>query len=142
METEGIGSKIIALEQDFSIPLTDEFAVQGFVDRLDLDDDGVYHIKDYKTNKNTRYMEPFQLRVYGIHLLNEYPDVDRFRASYIMMRFSGKHISYDFNKEDVEKCKRELIDYATRITEEGKWIPKPSRLCDWCDFKNPCLTTW
>lgn len=142
METEGIGSKIISLEQDFDIPLTEQFSVKGFVDRLDLDDDGVYHIKDYKTNKSLKYMEPFQLRVYGVHLLNENPDIDRFRASYIMMRFGGKHVSYDLNKVDVEKCKQELIKYAERITEEGKWIPKPSRLCDWCDFKDPCLTTW
>lgn len=142
METDGIGSEIISLEQDFKIELAENVSVQGFVDRLDLDEDGVYHIKDYKTNKSLRYMEPFQLRVYGIHLLNEYPDVDFFRASYIMMRFGGEHVSYDLNKADVEKCKTELVRYAERITEEGKWIPKHSRLCDWCDFKDTCLTTW
>jgi len=142
METDGIGSDIISLEQDFNIPLTEKFSIRGYVDRLDMDKDGIYHIKDYKTNKSIKYMEPFQLKVYGIHLLHENPDVDRFRASYIMMRFGGKLVSYDLNKADVEKCKLKLIKYGERITEEGRWIPKQSKLCDWCDFKDPCLTTW
>lgn len=142
METDGICSKIISLEEDFNISLTDEYSIMGFVDRVDVDEDGIYHIKDYKTNKNMKYMEPFQLRVYGVYLLNKYPDIDRFRGSYVMMRFDGSYVSYDFNKEDVEKCKKELIKYASRIMEEGRWIPKPSKLCDWCDFKDTCLTTW
>ena len=142
METNGIGSEIISLEQEFEISLTDDIAVRGFIDRVDLDEDGVYHIKDYKTNKNAKYMEPLQLKIYGIYLLDKYPDIDKFRGSYVMMRFDGSYISYDFNLADVEKCKKQLIEYANRIREEAKWTPKPSRLCDWCDFKNPCLTTW
>jgi len=142
METEGIGSEVICLEEDFDISLNDKYNIKGFVDRLDLDEDGLYHIKDYKTNKSLKYMEPFQLQVYGIHLLNKYKDIDRFRASYIMMRFGGKLVPYDLNKDDVEKCKKKLIRYADSIIEEGKWIPKYSKLCDWCDFKDPCLTTW
>jgi putative RecB family exonuclease len=142
METEGIGSEIVSLEEEFEIPLAKGLSVRGFVDRVDLDADGIYHIKDYKTNKSTKYMEPFQLRIYGIYLADKYPEADRFRGSYIMMRFGGSYISYDFNMADVDKCKKQLIEYGERIKEEGKWIPKPSRLCDWCDFKNPCLTTW
>lgn len=142
METDGIGSRIISLEEDFDIKLTENINVAGFVDRIDLDNDGVYHIKDYKTNKNGKYMKPFQLCVYGIHLMNKYPEVDHFRGSYIMIRLGGSYISYDFNKEDVEKCKKELIKCASLIMDEGRWIPKPSKLCDWCDFKDPCLTTW
>lgn len=142
MESEGIGSEIIALEDDFRIDLTKEFGVQGYVDRIDKDNDGILHIKDYKTNKNPKYMEPFQLKTYGIYLLDRYPEVERFRGSYIMMRFGGMLISYDFNREDVVKTKKKLVEYAQRISEEERWMAKPSRLCDWCDFKSPCLNTW
>jgi len=142
MESDGIGSEIISLEADFNIPLSKEFSVRGYVDRLDMDEDGTFHIKDYKTNKNPKYMEPFQLRTYGIYLLDQYPDVDKFRGSYVMMRFGGMLISYDFNKEDVLKEKKSLVEYAQRITDEERWIAKPTRLCDWCDFKSPCLNTW
>jgi len=142
MESDGIGSEIIALEDDFNINLTEEYGVRGYVDRIDRDKDGVLHIKDYKTNKNPKYMEPFQLKTYGIYLLDKFPDTEKFRGSYVMMRFGGMLISYDFNKEDVIKIQKKLVEYAQRISEEERWIAKPSRLCDWCDFKNPCLNTW
>lgn len=142
METNGIGAEIISLEEDFNIKIDDKYSVQGIVDRIDRDPDGVMHIKDYKTTKNAKYMEPFQLQVYGIHLLNKYPDIDRFRGSYIMLRHGGKPISYDFNAQDVKKERQVVLDYALKITQEERWITKPSALCDWCDFKDPCLTTW
>lgn len=142
LETHGIGSEIISLEERFNIPLNDKYSIQGVVDRLDKDSDGIYHIKDYKTNKNKKYMEPFQLQTYGIYLLDKFPDVKRFRGSYVMLRFGGMLIPYDFTIEDVKKVKRQLVEYADQITEEERWITKPSRLCDWCDFKGPCFSTW
>lgn len=142
METIGIGSEILSLEEDFNLPINEKFSVQGIVDRIDRDRDGIMHIKDYKTTKNIKYMEPFQLQVYGIHLTQRYPDIDRFRGSYIMLRHGGKHISYDFNAEDVQKQRQAVLDYAIKITEEERWIMKPGPLCNWCDFNDPCLATW
>lgn len=142
MEKQGIGSEILSLEENFNIRLDDKYSVQGIVDRIDMDPDGIMHIRDYKTTKNLKYMEPYQLQVYGMHLLNKYPDVDRFRGSYIMLRHKGKPVSYDFNAEDVRKIRASVLDYAARITQEERWITKGSGLCDWCDFKDPCLTTW
>lgn len=142
LKLNGLKSEIIAVEDDFNIRLNDKYSVQGFVDRLDIDPDGMYHIKDYKTSKSARYMDPFQLQTYGIYLLNKYPDVDRFRGSYIMLKLNGQQVSYDFNKEDVEKAKNNLIEIADQISEEERWLTKPSKLCDWCDFKNPCFNTW
>ncbi len=142
LESKGIGSKILSLEESFNLPLNDDFNIRGFVDRLDLDSDGIYHIKDYKTNKNKRYMEPFQLQTYGIFLLDKFPDIDYFRGSYIMLRFGGEHISYEFNREDVDKIRTNLIEYGDRITKEERWITKTTKLCDWCDFKEPCLNAW
>ncbi|MHA2216325.1 MAG: RecB family exonuclease [Candidatus Hodarchaeales archaeon] len=142
MEEEGIGSSIIALEDSFNIPLNKEFNIKGIVDRVDIDRDGIYHIKDYKTSKSYKYLKPFQLETYGIYLLDKYENIDRFRASYIMVRFGGKHILYDLNKEDVEKCKKELIEYGNNIIDESRWIPKTSGLCNWCDFNETCLSNW
>jgi len=142
LKANGIGSKILSLEKEFTLSLNDKYDLRGVIDRLDLDSDGLYHIKDYKTNKNIKYMDAAQLRAYGIYLLDKYPGVDRFRGSYIMLRFNGMNISYDFNKEDVIKEKNRLIEIGNRISEEERWITKPSRLCDWCDFRDPCFNTW
>lgn len=142
IEKNGLGSNVISVEEDFDIKLNDYCSVNGFVDRLDLEEDGYYRILDYKTTKSIEYMEPFQLNVYGIFLLNKYPDVDFFRASYVMMRHGGKYVSYEFNREDVEKCKKGLIKSADIINSEERWMPKQSKLCNWCDFKNTCFATW
>lgn len=142
LKQRGICSEIISIEDAFNIRLNNKYSIQGFVDRLDLDPDGIYHIKDYKTSKSIKYMKPFQLQAYGIYLINKFPQVDRFRGSYIMLKFNGQHVSYDFNKEDVDKIKRSLIEMADQISEEERWITKPSKLCDFCDYKDPCFNTW
>jgi putative RecB family exonuclease len=142
IKKDGIGSKIISLEGEFELKLSDRYGIRGVIDRLDKDNDGVWHIKDYKTNKNEKYMKPFQLSVYGIYLLDKYKNIDMFRGSYIMLRFDSMLISYNFNKEFIEKTRKSLIEYSNRITEEERWISKPSKLCDWCDFKLVCLNSW
>lgn len=142
MENDGIGSEIVSLEEKFNIPLNDKYSILGFVDRLDLDEDGVYHIKDYKTNKNMKYMDPFQLQTYGIYLKQKFSDISAFRGSYIMLKFNSKLVSYEFNNEDIIKVRSDLIKYADQITSEKRWMPTQSVLCDWCDFKNTCLNSW
>lgn len=142
MEEKGIGSEILTLEEEFVLDLNDFCKVKGIVDRLDKDVDGVFHIKDYKTNKDTKYMEPEQLRIYGIYLLSKYPDVEKFRGSYIMLRFGGMLLPHDFNLESVEEEKENVIKCAETILEEERWISKPSKLCDWCDFKSVCFNSW
>lgn len=139
--SNGIKSKIVVNEEYFNIKLNDKYSFQGFVDRLDRDTDDFPHIKDYKTNKNAKYMDPFQLKAYGIYLQNKFPNVDFFRGSYIMLRHLND-LPFTFNLEDINKVKKELISFGDSITQDQKWTPRPSKLCDWCDFKSTCLNNW
>jgi putative RecB family exonuclease len=142
MKEDGLSSEVLNIEDDFIIDLNEKCKIRGVVDRLDVDNDGIFHIKDYKTSKDPKYMEPEQLIIYGIYLFNKFENIDRFRASYIMLRFGNMHIPYDLNREDVEKEKKKLIECADNILEEERWISRPTRLCDWCDFKSVCLNSW
>jgi CRISPR/Cas system-associated exonuclease Cas4 (RecB family) len=74
--------------------------------------------------------------------MDRFPDTTRFRASYIMLKLGGQALSYEFTAEDVEKCRAKLVKYADKITSEERWIAKPGRLCDWCDFKDVCFNSW
>jgi RecB family exonuclease len=137
-----IGSDIIQVENEFELPLNEKYNVQGIVDRIDLDRDGIYHIKDYKTNKSDAYMESDQLIIYGIYLLNKKPEIEKFRGSYIMLKLDGSLVKYEFTREDVKKITRKLIEYADCINEEERWIEGPSTLCSYCDFNEKCNNTW
>lgn len=132
---------VMEVEFPFTIELNNKYDLTGVIDRLDYED-GFYHIVDYKTNKNAKYMDPFQLNTYGLFLVKKFPEVTRFKASYIMLRLDCQRVSYEFTIEDVTKCHNRLIEYADKIMSEERWIAKPSKLCDWCDFKDVCFSSW
>lgn len=141
LERDGMPD-VLEVEFPFTMPLNEMYDLTGVIDRIDRDPDGVLHIRDYKTSKSAKYMEPFQLNTYGLLLLDRFPDTTRFRASYIMLKLGGQVLPYEFTVEDVAKCRGKLIQYADRITSEERWRAKPGRLCDWCDFKEVCFNSW
>lgn len=126
------------IETAFDFYLRDDIRIRGFLDRLDVEKDGRFHIVDYKTTKNEKYLDEFQLLVYGLWLYENDPNIDSFKASYILLRHGCKHKEYEFNAADVIRVKKELINYADRIKNENAWMPIPSMLCNWCDFKEIC----
>ncbi len=126
------------VETPFEFNITEDILIRGFIDRIDIMKDGRFRIIDYKTTKNVKYLDKFQLLVYGLWLQREYPSVDSFRGSYVLLRHGSKLKDYDFNINDVEKTKKELITYAKNIREENDWTPIPTILCNWCDFKEIC----
>lgn len=142
VNTKGMPN-VKGVETSFNFNLSEDIMVRGFLDRIDLMNDDMYHIVDYKTTKNEKYLEPFQLLVYGLWLQKEHPEVDNFKASYILLRHDSKLKSYDFNKYDVEKAKEKILDFASKIKtaeSQEQWIPIPTPLCNWCDFKDICPT--
>lgn len=126
------------VEIPFNFKINDNILIRGFIDRLDILKDGTFRIIDYKTTKNVKYLEPFQLLIYGLWLKEEYKDLDKFKASYILLRHGSKMKDYEFNLEDLKKVEKEIISYANKIKTENQWVPVPSGLCNYCDFKAVC----
>lgn len=126
------------VERAFTFKVREDILIRGFIDRLDITKDGRFHIVDYKTTKNEYFLEPFQLLVYGLWLRDEFKSVDNFKASYILLRHGSKYKEYEFNAFDLEKTEKQIIAYAEKISSENDWVPVPSKLCNWCDFKDIC----
>lgn len=128
------------VETSFNFLLRDDVRIRGFLDRLDVMKDGRFHIVDYKTTKNTKYLDKFQLLVYGLWLKENYPDVETFKGSYVLLRHGSKSKEFEFNVEDVVKIKKDLLNYADSIRNDCTWTPVPAFLCRYCDFNNICPT--
>ena len=126
------------VETAFNFNINEHILVRGFLDRLDVMKDGRFHIIDYKTTKNVKYLDEFQLLVYGLWLKREYPDIESFRGSYVLLRHGSTLKSYDFNIEDINRVEKDLISYAEKIRYEDVWTPIPTALCNWCDFQALC----
>ena len=111
----------------------------GFIDVIQLDDDNIIHVKDYKTTKNKSYLKDdfFQLLTYAYYILNfEDTNAQKIRASYIMLRHNFEHITTEFSRDQIMAIKDKYIDYANSITQEKEYAPNPTFLCEWCDFSD------
>lgn len=131
------------VETSFNFNLREDILLRGFLDRVDITKEGKFHIVDYKTTKNEKYLEPFQLLIYGLWLRDEYPEVEEFEASYVLLRHKAKLKSYKFNRHDIEQAEKKVITFADKIRASDaadNWVPVPTPLCNWCDFQSICPT--
>jgi len=129
------------VEKSFYINLMDKVLVHGFIDRIQIDNDGVIHVIDYKTSKDDKYLKNdfFQLMTYAYALMMEDPSLKRVRTSFIMLKHKFKFLTKEFTREDiVDYISGKFIKYASEIDEEKLWRPSPTALCGFCDFLEHC----
>lgn len=129
---------VIGVEESFEFDLEDGITIRGFIDRIDQEEDGGYKIVDYKTTKNPKYLDDFQLSMYGIYLKKKFGEIEKFNGSYILLRHQSKTKDFAFYLNDIHKTEKKLIKYAGMIKEEKAWNTSPSPLCKFCDFYNIC----
>lgn len=134
--------KVISVEKSFNIEIRPHLILNGMIDRVQIDNDGIYHVVDYKTTKSLSYIkdDKLQLLTYAYVLLCENPQIDRVRTSYIMLRHNSDFITDEFSKEKILQIKEIYEDYADKISAEQKWDPNPTKLCRYCDFISSCPT--
>lgn len=128
---------VIGTEVPFDIQLDDKITVRGYIDRIDKIGDR-FKIIDYKTTKNVKYLEPFQLSIYGLWLKKEHPEIEAFDAAYVLLRHKSKEKSYSFNLKDLGATNKKLVSYASQIQDEQTWGMNPGPLCKFCDFQSIC----
>ena len=140
LKSQGLPN-VLWVEKPFEITIGD-FYLKGFIDRVDQIGPGAYKVVDYKTTKNPAYLDSFQLLVYAMVLRDEIPDLEKISGSYILLKHDSKDKSWDFTMKDLEKCKEKILKYGHLILKEENWQKKPSKLCDFCDYKGLCISNW
>lgn len=131
---------VLAVERPFYIDIDGKILLNGFIDRVQLDADGVLHVTDYKTTKNKKYLKNdfFQLLTYAFVMCLEDPNIQTVRASYILLRHDFDILVKDFSRNEIMAVEKTFLDYADKINAEKLYRPSPSKLCDFCDYLEHC----
>lgn len=138
LEEEGLPN-VIAVEKPFYINLNRKVLLNGFIDRIQMDSDGMIHVADYKTTKDPKYLQDFfQLMTYCYVLCLEDENIKRIRASFILLRHNFDYITQEFSRDEVIEVAEKFLKYAYDIEDEKLWRPNPQFLCKYCDYQDHC----
>lgn len=131
---------VLSCEQSFEIYLKDNLILNGFIDRVEKDENGIYHVLDYKTSKSKSYLKDdyFQLITYAFVLLQNDPTIEKVRASYLMLRHKCELITVEFSKKEILEVRDKYIDIAEKILNEKQFEASVTKLCEFCEGAELC----
>ncbi|AKK11089.1 RecB family exonuclease [Corynebacterium uterequi] len=142
MENPG-GFDCDATEKYFEEILPSRVPVRGFIDRVDTAPTGEVRVVDYKTGKkpHPRYSfnAYFQMRFYALvywRTTGRVPDL--LRLMYLKVL---DDLVLSPSPEELEAFERDLAELWEKIVADGRsgrFRPKTSKLCDWCDYRELC----
>lgn len=132
---------VLSVEKNFLIDIGNNVALNGFIDRIQIDDDGVIHVIDYKTTvKGAKYLRKDfgQLQTYAYAILQEDPTIKKVRASYMLLRHDFELITTEFDLATILSIKTKYLSYANSIMNETEYKASPTKLCNYCDYIDIC----
>lgn len=131
---------VLTVEKEFFLPISDKVVLNGFIDKIQLDDDNVLHVADYKSTKNKKFLKNdfFQLLTYAYTMLQEDPKITKIRASYILLRHDFEYITTEFDVKQILTIKDKYLQYAQDMMTETEYKASPSVLCSYCDYLDIC----
>jgi putative RecB family exonuclease len=132
-----------ARELGVSVQIDPTLELRGVIDRVDKTPDGRVRIVDYKTGRapgpGFERKALFQMRFYGLawwRLTGVVPA--RLQLMYLA---SGETLSLDPDEDDLLSTEREVLALRSaigRAADAGEFLPRRSRLCDWCSHRALC----
>jgi putative RecB family exonuclease len=123
--------------------LDSKLLVRGYVDRLDVNGDGLIRVVDYKTGQSpSEFFEAkalFQMKFYALTLWRSRGRIPALLQ--LIYLGNGEILRYEPDEADLLATERKvnaLWAAIVRATESGDWRPRKSALCEWCDHKSRC----
>lgn len=136
---------ILAVEKEFNVELgagADRYVVNGYIDRVDLIEEGHVAIVDYKSNRLLFYNDDLendlQMSVYGLVARDFWPWAKRVSFVFHMLRHD-LHQGTERTAEALDDAAGYVVALGKR-TEEAKqtWAPRLNPNCGYCDARRRC----
>lgn len=132
----------IGLELQLAVDLGG-LTLRGIIDRLELDDAGELVVTDYKTGR-VPHEHHEQARLGGVHfyafLCEQYLGrrPARVQLLYLAEPAAITTTPTEQSVRALERKVRAVWAAIERACEQERFQPRPSRLCDWCAFRDRC----
>jgi putative RecB family exonuclease len=134
----------LALEDRVTLALDDKgrYQLQGYIDRLVRQEQGVYEIHDYKTSSGRPPSEADlrkdrQLTIYRMAIARRYPDAREIRLVWHYLVW-GLKLTSDRTPDEIERQRRHMIGLIDTIEATKEYPPKVTALCGWCEYRDIC----
>ncbi len=123
--------------------LEDGPRLRGVVDRVDVAPNGWVRVVDYKTGRSPRpgfeSSALFQMRFYAYVVWRTRGVLPkRLQLAYLGDGVVVTHEPTEPEMLTLESRVRSIWSGIEDTARSGDWRPKPSRLCDWCSFRDRC----
>jgi putative RecB family exonuclease len=124
------------VEVPLEAQITRGLMLRGRLDRVDKQDDSSLHVIDYKTGSMPEELDWTQLRWHGLLLSR--------RSLYPVRKLSFLYlgpmalVSTDFEEDDLEHVRWDVLTAARAIRREKLFAPTPGPWCRGCDFAVIC----
>ncbi|MBU6328529.1 MAG: PD-(D/E)XK nuclease family protein [Acidobacteria bacterium] len=117
--------------------------LRGIIDRLETQPDGTLVVTDYKTGRspNPRFA---QSRLVGVHIYSYLVEQNYdARPGRVQLLFLGDRtivadLPTDQSTRAIERKVRAVWEAIVTACDRENFQAKPSRLCDWCDYRDFC----
>lgn len=140
LENDSIGEqwKPLAVEINFNFEYEEKVILNGFIDRVDINDKGELRVVDYKSS-NKLYEDkdlttPLQMFIYALACENIYGKTP-VEFMYDMILLGEKQLSCTkgYYKRGLKKLNK-ILDSIFEAEKTGAYTPKATPLCHWCDY--------
>lgn len=140
-KNNGESFNILAVEHPFDFHLSEKVIIRGSIDIVQKDADNTWHVADWKSTKNPKHLENdnfFQIKTYCFVLLQEHPEIAKFKGSYVLLRHDFRKITKEFSLDEILAVRQKYLDYANQIESEKDFKATPNQLCGWCAYLEHC----
>jgi hypothetical protein len=128
----------------FNLDAKGEYKMQGFIDRLGVDDEGVLWIHDYKTSsrklseEDARNEDQLALYQTGLQQNPKFGPKAQFKLLWHFVAFEKDQVVSERSPKEIDWLKQKYISKIQTIEKAKSYPTKTSPLCGWCEFLTVC----